>query len=68
MTNAVFPTQRALSIYQENPVAMLFKRFYRVSALRDAGSHVISRQKYLESPVVQMGGRAGGRKDVPSRD
>ena len=68
MTNAVFPTQGALSIYQENPVGMLFKRFYRVSALRDAGSHVISRQKYLESPVVQTGGRAGGRKDVPSRD
>ena len=68
MTNSVFPTQGALSIYQEIPVGMLFKRFYRVSALRDAGSHVISRQKYLESPVVQTGGRAGGRKDVPSRD
>ena len=37
MANAVFPTQGALSIYQEIPVGMLFKRFSRVSASRDAG-------------------------------
>ena len=48
MTNAVFPTQGVLSIYQEIPVGMLFKRFSRVSASQDEGSHAISRKKYLE--------------------
>ena len=61
MTNAVFPTQGVLSIYQEIPVGMLFKRFSRVSASQDAGSHAISRQKYLELPVVQMDGRVDER-------
>ena len=62
MTNAVFPTQGALSIYQEIPVGTrLFKSFSRVSASQDAGSHTISRQKYLELPVVQMGGRVDER-------
>ena len=61
MTNAVFPTQGLLSIYQEIPVEMLFKLFSRVSASQDAGSHAISRQKYLESPVVQTDGRVDER-------
>ena len=60
--NVVFPTQGLLSIYQEIPVGMLFKRqFSRVSASQDAGSHAISRQKYLESPVVQTDGRVDQR-------
>ena len=61
MTNAVFPTQGVLSIYQEIPVGMLFKRFSRVSASQDAGSHAISRQKSLELPVVQTDGRVDER-------
>ena len=61
MTNAVFPTQGVLSIYKEIPVGMLFKRFSRVSASQDAGSHAISRQKYLELPVVQTDGRVDER-------
>ena len=62
MTNAVFPTQGVPSIYQEIPVGMLFKRqFSPVSALQDAGSHAISRPKYLELPVVQTGGRVDER-------
>ena len=61
MTNAVFPTQGVLSIYQEIPVGMLFKRFSRVSASLDAGSHAISSQNYLESPVVQTDGRVDER-------
>ena len=60
MTNAVFATQGVPSIYQEIPVGMLFKLFSRVSTSQDAGSHAISRQKYLELPVVQTGGRADG--------
>ena len=39
----------------------IFKRFSRVSASQDAGSHAISRQKYLESPVVQTDGRVDER-------
>ena len=55
-------TPMLLSIYQEIPVGMLFKRqFSRVSASQDAGSHAISRQKYLESPVVQTDGRVDQR-------
>ena len=61
MTNAVFPTQGVLSIYQEIQVGMLFKRFSRFSASQDADSHAISRQKYLESPVVQTDGRVEER-------
>ena len=61
MTNAVFLTQRALYIYQEISVGMLFKRFSPVSASQDAGSHEISRKKYLESPVVQTYGRVDER-------
>ena len=62
MTNAVFPTQGVLSIYKEILVGVLFKRqFSRVSALQDACSHAISRQKYLELPVVQTGGRVEER-------
>ena len=57
MTNAVFPTEGMLSIYQEIPVGMLFKRFSRLSASQDAGNHAISSQNYLELPVVQTGGR-----------
>ena len=56
MTNAVFP-----SIYQEVFDGMLFKRFSCVSTSQDAGSHAISRQKYLELPVVQTGGRVDER-------
>ena len=61
MTNAVFATQGVPSIYQEIPVGMLFKLFSRVSTSQDARSHAISRQKYLELPVVQTGGRVDER-------
>ena len=61
MTNAVFATQGVPSIYQEIPVGMLFKLSSRVSASQDAGSHAISRQNYLELPVVQTGGRVDER-------
>ena len=61
MTNVVLPTQGVLFIYQEIPVGMLFKCFSRVSASQDAGSHAISRPKYLESPVVQTDGRVDER-------
>ena len=61
MTNAVFATQGVPSIYQEIPVGMLFKLFSRVSTSQDASSHAISRQKYLELPVVQTGGRVDER-------
>ena len=37
------------------------KRFSRLSASQDAGSHAISRQNYLELPVVQTGGRVDER-------
>ena len=37
-------------------------RFSRVSASQDEGSHAISRQKYLELPVVQKDGRVDERK------
>lgn len=62
MTNAVFPAEGVLSIYQEIPVEILFKRFSRVSASQDAGNHAISRQKYLELSVVQTGGEGGWTK------
>ena len=61
MTNSVFPTQGVPSIYQEVPVEMLFKRFSCVSTSQDAGSNAISRQKYLELPVVQTDGRVDER-------
>ena len=61
MANGVFPTQGALSIYQEIPVGMLFKLFSRVSCFTRRGSHAISCQKYLELPVVQSDGRVDER-------
>ena len=62
MTNAVFPAEGMLSIYQEIPIGMLFKRFSRFSVSQDAGIHAISRQKYLELSVVQTGGKGGWTK------